>query len=162
MSPPPSNIASRRSPSSEATESGTSWIFSARRVAVTMISSSSLAAQAGSGRAIAIAAASVALRISENSPLCGRVPDHPDAQNAGECSRAGTCRVPGTLLEFRFLVGHVLARDRVELAELHLFGMQALVLGGRVEMAGAGGGNELDLVAHGLSLRRACRRRAVP
>jgi hypothetical protein len=43
----------------------------------------------------------------------------------------------------------VLARDRVVFLDLHLVGRRALVLGRGVEMAGAGGGLELDLLTHG-------------
>src|SRR5690606_40407417 len=52
------------------------------------------------------------------------------------------------LLDLGFLVGHVLADLGIELAHFHLFRVQALVLGGGVEMAGARGGQQLDLVAH--------------
>src|SRR5688572_32922132 len=65
------------------------------------------------------------------------------------------------LLDLGFLVDHVLAHDRVVLADLHLLGMQALVLGRGVEVTGAGARNELDLVAHGIDLRRVCRPRGV-
>src|SRR5688500_9631446 len=76
--------------------------------------------------------------------------------NGGECSRAAR----SGLLDLGFLVGHVLAHDRVILADLHLLGMQALVLGRGVEVTRAGARNELDLVAHGIDLRRGFRRRA--
>src|SRR5688572_5113332 len=78
--------------------------------------------------------------------------------NGGECSRAAR----SGLLDLGFLVGHVLAHDRVILADLHLLGMQALVLGRGVEVTRAGARNELDLVAHGIALRREFRRREVP
>src|SRR5688572_8248543 len=77
--------------------------------------------------------------------------------NGGECSRAAR----SGLLDLGFLVGHVLAHDRIVLADLHLLGMQALVLGRGVEVTGAGARNELDLVAHGIDLRRVCRPRGV-
>src|SRR6185437_10876390 len=54
------------------------------------------------------------------------------------------------LLDLGFLVGDVLAGDRVELAHFHLVRMQPLVLGGDVEMAGSCGGQELDFLAHGI------------
>src|SRR5687768_12058186 len=55
---------------------------------------------------------------------------------------------PG-LLDLAFLVRHVLAHDRVVLEKFHLGGDGLLVLVGRVEVAGAGGGNHADLVALG-------------
>jgi hypothetical protein len=61
-----------------------------------------------------------------------------------ERSRSGR-----SLLDLRFFVGDVLARDRIEFLGLHLVRMEPLVLGGRVVVTGAGGGDELDLVAHG-------------
>src|SRR5436305_683769 len=52
-------------------------------------------------------------------------------------------------LDLRFLVGHVLADDGIVLADLHLGGRGLLVLVGGVEMTGAGGRDEADLVALG-------------
>jgi hypothetical protein len=53
------------------------------------------------------------------------------------------------LFDFRFLVDHVLARDRVEFFHLQLVGRGALILVGSVEVSCAGTGNHLDFVAHG-------------
>ena len=50
------------------------------------------------------------------------------------------------LFDLRFLVGNVLAHDGVELPDLHFFRHVALVLGGGVEMAGAGSRDEFDFV----------------
>src|SRR5688500_7722918 len=52
--------------------------------------------------------------------------------------------------QLRFLVDDVLARLRIVLLDLELVGRGALVLGGGVEMAGAGRGFELDFLSHGL------------
>jgi hypothetical protein len=52
------------------------------------------------------------------------------------------------LLDLRFFVGDVLAHDGIEFLGLHLVRMQTLVLGGRVIVTGAGGGDEFDLIAH--------------
>jgi hypothetical protein len=41
------------------------------------------------------------------------------------------------LLDLRFFVGDVLAHDRIEFLDLHLIGMQTLVLRGRVVVPGA-------------------------
>src|SRR5690349_15789187 len=56
------------------------------------------------------------------------------------------------LLDLRFLVFDVLAHDRIVFLDVHLVGMQALVLRGHVEMAGAGGRQEFHFFAHGLNL----------
>src|SRR3989440_9680459 len=56
------------------------------------------------------------------------------------------------LLDLRLFVGDVLARDRIELAHFQLVGMQALVLGGHVEVAGSSRRQQLDFLAHGGSL----------
>src|SRR5579883_128399 len=60
----------------------------------------------------------------------------------------------GKLLDLRFLVRHVLAHDRVELLHFELVRMQPAVLRRHVEVAGAGGGEELDLLAHGACFRK--------
>src|ERR1700742_1969399 len=52
------------------------------------------------------------------------------------------------LFDLRFFIFDVLADDRIEFLRLELVRMQALVLGGRVVMTGAGGRNQFDLVAH--------------
>src|SRR6266571_3668034 len=52
------------------------------------------------------------------------------------------------LFDLGFLVDDVLARPGVVLLHLDLVGRAALVLGGGVELAGAGRGFELDLLAH--------------
>src|SRR5439155_27332051 len=52
------------------------------------------------------------------------------------------------LFDLCFLVDDVLARPGVVLLHLDLVGRAALVLGGGVEMAGAGRGFELDFLAH--------------
>jgi hypothetical protein len=44
----------------------------------------------------------------------------------------------GRLFDLRFLVGDVLARDRIEFAHFHLVRVQALVLRRHVKVAGAG------------------------
>src|SRR5574337_469290 len=51
------------------------------------------------------------------------------------------------LLQLDFLVFHMLARLRVELHDRHLLGRGLLVLAGGVEVAGAGGRLQLDLLA---------------
>jgi hypothetical protein len=56
---------------------------------------------------------------------------------------------PQRLLEFGLLVEHVLAGDRLEFLDLQLVRLRALVLGGGVEMTGAGASLQLDLLAHG-------------
>src|SRR5262249_10417647 len=53
------------------------------------------------------------------------------------------------LLQLGLFVDDVLARLGIVLPDLQLVGRGALVLGGGVEVAGAGGGFELDLFAHG-------------
>src|SRR3990170_2756790 len=58
------------------------------------------------------------------------------------------CAGKRALLQLGFLVEHVLARLGIVLLHLHLVGRGALVLGGGVEVAGAGRRFELDLVAH--------------
>jgi hypothetical protein len=55
---------------------------------------------------------------------------------------------PVSLLDLRFFVGDVLAHDRIEFLGFHLVGMQPLVLGRRVVVAGARRGDQFDLVAH--------------
>jgi len=54
------------------------------------------------------------------------------------------------LLEFDFLVGNVLARHRVKLAELQLVGRCLLVLRRRVEVSRTRRGLELDFFASAL------------
>jgi hypothetical protein len=56
------------------------------------------------------------------------------------------------LLDLRFLVLDVLAHDRIVFLDVHLVGMQALVLRGHVEMAGASGRQQFHFLAHGLNL----------
>ena len=54
------------------------------------------------------------------------------------------------LLELRFLVLDVLARDGIEFHDLHLVGHRLLVLRGGVEVAGASTGLKLDFLScHG-------------
>src|ERR1700752_616061 len=55
----------------------------------------------------------------------------------------------GRLLQFRFLVEHVLAHARVELLDFDLVRRRALVLGRGVEVTGSRSRFELDLLAHG-------------
>src|SRR6187401_3222087 len=64
------------------------------------------------------------------------------------CRCAGRAR----LLDLRFLVVDVLTYDRIVFLDVHLVGMQALVLRGHVEMAGAGGRQQFHFFAHGLNL----------
>jgi hypothetical protein len=52
------------------------------------------------------------------------------------------------LLDLGFLVHDVLANDRVEFLDFHLFRHVALVLGRGVVMTGAGAGDEFDFVTH--------------
>jgi len=66
-------------------------------------------------------------------------------QQAGQQTAAR----PGRLLDLRFLVRHVLAHDGIVLLDFHLFRMETLVLRRRVEMAGAGAGDQLNFVTHG-------------
>ena len=77
MSSPPERMASRPSPESVETATGTSWMFSLRRWAVTMTSPSvavSWAQAEGNCSAMAMAAASDALRISGTPQVeCGGV-----------------------------------------------------------------------------------------
>src|ERR1700722_8575585 len=63
-------------------------------------------------------------------------------------STSGSSGKAARLFDLRFLVGDVLARDRIEFAHFHLVRMQALVLCRHVEVAGAGRGQELDLFTH--------------
>src|SRR3970040_2609536 len=67
------------------------------------------------------------------------------ARASGPCLLCGGNR---GLLQLGFLVEHVLARLGIVFLDLHLVGRGALVLGGGIEVAGAGGRFELDLVAH--------------
>src|SRR5450631_1166295 len=53
------------------------------------------------------------------------------------------------LLDLRFFVRNVLARDRIEFLGLQLVGMQPFVLRGRIEVPGSGRGDQFDLIAHG-------------
>lgn len=55
------------------------------------------------------------------------------------------------LLQLGFLVRNVLTRDGIVLLDLHLFRHGALVLGGRVEMTGAGCRFQLDFFPHGIT-----------
>jgi hypothetical protein len=55
--------------------------------------------------------------------------------------------------DLRFFVRHVLPNFGVKLLDLHLVGMQALVLRRRVEVAGASSRNQFDLFAHERSPR---------
>ena len=79
MSSPPERATSRPSPESVETATGTSWMFSLRRWAVTMTSPSvafgvSWAQAEGNCSAMAMAAASDALRISGTPQVeCGGV-----------------------------------------------------------------------------------------
>jgi hypothetical protein len=52
------------------------------------------------------------------------------------------------LFDLRLFVFHVLSDHGIEFLRLELVRMQALILGGRVVVTGAGGGNQLDFVAH--------------
>src|ERR1700743_2549472 len=64
------------------------------------------------------------------------------------------------LLDLGFLVRNMLACDGIELLDLHLFGHVAIVLRGRIKVAVAVGGFQLDLVAcafrYDLLLRLRC------
>src|SRR5690606_31301037 len=65
------------------------------------------------------------------------------------------------LLDLAFLVDHVLPDDGIVLLDLHLVRRVLLVLVGRVEVTGVGGGDQADLVAlggHGSILLRSSRR----
>jgi hypothetical protein len=53
------------------------------------------------------------------------------------------------LLDLGFLIGNMLADDRIELLHFQLFRRRALVLSRSVEMPGTRSGNQFDLVAHG-------------
>ncbi len=52
------------------------------------------------------------------------------------------------LLDLRFFVGDVFAHDRIEFLGFQLVRMQPLVLGRRVVVPGARGGNQFDFIAH--------------
>jgi hypothetical protein len=52
------------------------------------------------------------------------------------------------LFDLRFFIRDVLAHHGIEFLRLELVRMQALIFGGRVEVTGAGGGNQFDFVAH--------------
>jgi hypothetical protein len=61
---------------------------------------------------------------------------------------------PGVLLELldlRFFVGDVLARNGIKFLDLHLFRHRALVFGGRIKVTGSRGRLELDFFTHGFS-----------
>src|SRR5579864_4675094 len=75
----------------------------------------------------------------------GREPA-PRGFDLGKLGQART--PPARLLDLRLFVGDVLARHRVELLHFELLGVQLLVLGGHVEVAGSGRGQQLDLLAH--------------
>src|SRR6187399_330901 len=64
------------------------------------------------------------------------------------CRCAGRAR----LLDLRFLVVDVLTYDRIVFLDVHFVGMQALVLRGHVEMAGAGGRQQFHFFTHGSDL----------
>ena len=70
----------------------------------------------------------------------------PDAMHQGFLAARAT---GAELLQLGFLVDHVLAGNRVELFDFHLARHGPLVLGGGVEVTGAGGRFQFDLVAHG-------------
>jgi hypothetical protein len=83
--------------------------------------------------------------------------DHVNDAMAHECGRDAASRGfyfrklgqrLNRLFDLRFFVSDVLAHHGVEFLRLELVGMQAFVFGGRVVMTGAGGRNQLDLVAH--------------
>jgi len=52
-------------------------------------------------------------------------------------------------LDLGFLIGNMLANDRIELFHLQLFWRSPLVLGRGVKMPRTRGGNQLDFVTHG-------------
>src|SRR5690606_17922561 len=99
------------------------------------------------GRACACSAPAPARAEAKENPPRGRV-------FRRSCS-------PGGLLDLAFLVDHVLANDGIVLLDLHLVRRGLLVLVGGVEVAGAGRGDQADLVAlgcHGSVLLRSSRR----
>jgi hypothetical protein len=83
--------------------------------------------------------------------------DQIDDTRPNECGRNAASRGfyfrklgqrPARLFDFRFFVGDVLADHGIEFLRLELVRMQALILGGRVVVTGAGGRNQFDFVAH--------------
>lgn len=56
------------------------------------------------------------------------------------------------LLDFGFLVDHMLADDGIELLDLHFIRHGALVLGSSVEMTCSGAGNQFDFISHSVFL----------
>jgi len=63
--------------------------------------------------------------------------------------RAGFLSTAGAaLLDLPFGVRHMFAYHWVVLFAFELFGIVALVLGGRIEVTGAGAGNEFDFLLH--------------
>ena len=56
------------------------------------------------------------------------------------------------LSDFAFFIKDVFASLRVVLPGLHLFRMQAFVLGCRIEVSGTGGGVKSDFFAHQIIL----------
>src|SRR5690606_4751741 len=87
-------------------------------------------------------------------PLFGILPHPSEPLIAVAISKRGS-------LDLAFLVRHVLAHHRVVRLDFHLVRRVLLVLDGRVEMTGAGGGDQADLVAlgcHGSGLLRSSRR----
>src|SRR5580692_8109101 len=66
---------------------------------------------------------------------------------------SGKCAPSAPLLDLRLFVGDVLTCHGVEFAHFQLVRVQALVLGGHVEVTETGRGQQLDLLAHGGSLR---------
>src|SRR3954465_1978418 len=72
----------------------------------------------------------------------------PPIKKPGLCRAFSVSEHAGSL-DLRFLVRHVLARNGVVLLHFHLVWMEALVLGGHVEVAGVGGREQLYFFAHG-------------
>src|ERR1035437_3840715 len=67
---------------------------------------------------------------------------------------------PAELFQLGFLVGDMLAHLGIVFHDLHFLGLGALVLGGRVEVAGSGRGFKLDFFACAFfpdALRSVCR-----
>src|SRR4051812_29389042 len=74
----------------------------------------------------------------------------PPIKKPGLCRAFSVSEHAGSL-DLRFLVRHVLARNGVVLLHFHLVRMEALVLGGHVEVASVGGREQLYFFAHGAS-----------
>ena len=78
----------------------------------------------------------------------------PHKKRPGNTGPLISCPSDEHLFDFGLFIKHVLPNGRVVLLGLHLFRMQALVLGHCVVVASSSAGNEFDFVTHISILRR--------